>query len=253
MNFTERKSVRTLLLVTAAAITSTLLAFLLNLLAGAAIGPILLAALAAVCSATIVLLARQRNSGSGTNLFADKVGQEIDHIMIGAAETSYFVDSVKKKIEQDVQTTNEILANSEQNASTTEQIAINAERASKVAADVRRESVSGRSEADQGLHRISNARLDAQASSAMMSALQEKSRRIHVITETINEIAARTNLLALNAAIEAARAGEHGRVRLWPEKCGNWRSAQRQPPTTSARWYARSMSRPRRPRAACNP
>lgn len=211
MNLIERKSVRALLLVTGAAIVSTFLAFLLNLLAGAAIGPLLLAALAAASSAAFVVLVRRGHGGSGTNRFADMVGRDIDHIMIGAAETSYFVDSVKKKIEQDVQTTNEILANSEQNASTTEQIAINAERASKVAGDVRRESASGRAEADQGLHRISNARQDAQVSSAMMSALQEKSRRIHVITETINEIAARTNLLALNAAIEAARAGEHGR------------------------------------------
>ena len=131
--------------------------------------------------------------------------------MIGAAETSFFVDSIKNKIAQDVQAANSIVAGSEQNASTTEQIAANAERASGIAAEVRTESVAGRTEVNQGLEQISKARDDAQTASEMMRVLQEKSRRIHGITEVISEIAARTNLLALNAAIEAARAGEHGR------------------------------------------
>jgi methyl-accepting chemotaxis protein len=131
--------------------------------------------------------------------------------MIGAAETSYFVDAIRKKVDVDLQTTQEIVGDAHETAQATERIAVNAERASKVAADVRAESVSGRAEVDQGLRQISNAREDAQLASGMMGKLQDKARRIHGITEVINEIAARTNLLALNAAIEAARAGEHGR------------------------------------------
>ncbi len=45
----------------------------------------------------------------------------------------------------------------------------------------------------------------------LVKQLSELSARIGTITETINQIAGRTNLLALNAAIEAARAGEQGR------------------------------------------
>ncbi len=41
--------------------------------------------------------------------------------------------------------------------------------------------------------------------------LGQQSAQIGTIIETIDDIAAQTNLLALNAAIEAARAGEHGK------------------------------------------
>ena len=41
--------------------------------------------------------------------------------------------------------------------------------------------------------------------------INEASKSVSKIMETINGIAGQTNLLALNAAIEAARAGEHGR------------------------------------------
>ncbi len=194
----------------ASAAGGTALAALLDWLAGAAIGTVTLAAIAASCSAAVAMLALRRRP-DGNKHFAMRVGGELDHVMIGSAETSYFVDSIKKKIDLDLQITEDIVGRSRQTAQTTEQIAANAERASKIASDVRSESVTGRAEVDQGLRRISNARQDAQAASEVMTHLQEKSRRIHVITEVINEIAARTNLLALNAAIEAARAGEHGR------------------------------------------
>ncbi|BEV15172.1 methyl-accepting chemotaxis protein [Herbaspirillum sp. DW155] len=153
----------------------------------------------------------QRRTPAREGQLVDKISGEIDHIMIGAAETSFFVDTIKNKISKDVVAADRIAASAEQNAATTEQIAANAERASAIAAEVRTESVSGRSEVDRGLQQIGQARTDALSASSMMAQLQEKSRRIHGITEVISEIAARTNLLALNAAIEAARAGEQGR------------------------------------------
>ncbi|WP_241821520.1 methyl-accepting chemotaxis protein [Herbaspirillum sp. C7C8] len=169
------------------------------------------------CSGVAVLLGllafslAQRRGQTGDGQLVDKIGGEIDHIMIGAAETSFFVDTIKSKISKDVVAADRITVSAEQNATTTEQIAANAERASAIAAEVRTESVSGRSEVDRGLEQIGQARTDALSASSMMAQLQEKSRRIHGITEVISEIAARTNLLALNAAIEAARAGEQGR------------------------------------------
>lgn len=177
--------------------------------------PVSLAPLWAATAAVVVgvLLSRvvaYRQTDKGL-AFVDKIGSEIDHIMIGAAETSYFVDTIKTKITHDVQAADSIVEGAKQNAGTTEQIAANAERASSVAADVRAQSVAGRTEVDRGLAQIGQARSDAQNASAVMRALQDQFRRIHGVTEVISEIAARTNLLALNAAIEAAHAGDHGR------------------------------------------
>ena len=49
------------------------------------------------------------------------------------------------------------------------------------------------------------------ATSMVISKLEDKSKEIGQIVETISGIASQPNLLALNAAIEAARAGEAGR------------------------------------------
>ena len=43
-----------------------------------------------------------------------------------------------------------------------------------------------------------------------IGAIQQSSKDVHEIIETISDIAGQTHLLAFNAAIEAARAGEHG-------------------------------------------
>jgi len=152
-----------------------------------------------------------RREHSGAAELASIVSEELDYIMIGAAQTSHFVESIKKKIDRDVQTTKEMAVSSDNSANIMAQIAANAEQACQVASDVHSQSMRGCSEVDQGLGQINNARLDAASALQLMTILQEKSKRIGVITEVINQISAQTNLLALNAAIEAARAGEHGK------------------------------------------
>lgn len=174
-------------------------------LPGGALGA--LAAISAV--AMFAFLNRERSDRAFHRV--EQMGREVDHIMIGAAETSYFVDSIKKKVDHDLQTTEEIVERADRTAENTESIAINAERAAKVAADVRSESVAGRVAVDRGLRQISDARENAATASGTMSVLQKKASQIHIITDVINEVAFRTNLLALNASIEAARAGIHGR------------------------------------------
>jgi methyl-accepting chemotaxis protein len=52
---------------------------------------------------------------------------------------------------------------------------------------------------------------ELQQSTETMQLLQQDSKNINSILDTIRSIAEQTNLLALNAAIEAARAGDQGR------------------------------------------
>ncbi len=185
--------------------------WLVNAAAPGSLGPLTSALLASGMTLAAVCLARDGKGAAQMDRFTDLVGHSIDDIMIGAAETSYFVDSVKKKVEKDVETAGAVVASAQEVAHATEQIAVNAERAAAIAAEVRTESVAGRAEIDHGLQRISSARSEAQAAAVLLNELQGKSKAIAGFTHVITEISARTNLLALNAAIEAARAGEHGR------------------------------------------
>ena len=211
MNVLQSKTGRRVVVGCAAMGTGLLLVFLTNTVAPGALGPLTSALLASGAAVAVLLSIGNGRQDEQVHAFTELVGHSIDDIMIGAAETSFFVDSVKKKIEKDVQSASVIAGQSEHVASSTEQIADHAERAATIAALVRTESVAGRAEIDSGLKRIGSARIEAELAGAMMVELQSKSKSIAGFTEVITEISARTNLLALNAAIEAARAGEHGR------------------------------------------
>lgn len=89
---------------------------------------VLAAVVALVLAVALTHLAKRRQTGQGDALVERIVG-EIDHIMIGAAETSFFVDTIKNKLSHDVVAANGIVSGADQNAGTTEQIASNAERA----------------------------------------------------------------------------------------------------------------------------
>ena len=182
-------------------VAGLVLAFLFNWSTGEAFGSLAAAAVASIAGVAVLLLWPVREGGDEGARLIRLVGRSIDDIMIGAAETSYFVDSVKKKIHDDVQIAVEVVDSAEQVARSTERIAVNAERAAGVAAQVRSESAAGRAEVDQGLQRISSAKAEAEQAEATMIALQQKSKAIAGFTEVITEISARTNLLALNAAI----------------------------------------------------
>ena len=164
--------------------------------------------------------------------FKDDFGKILQYIESMRADLRAALNEVKKKSEdtqeamrQVIETTGIITdkiadcegksitvsAASEQMLSTTQDIAHNCEDASNL-------SHSTKAIIDEGVERI-NATISSirkqseeiRANSEAVDKVAKRSMDINSIVNTIEEIAAQTNLLALNAAIEAARAGEAGR------------------------------------------
>lgn len=69
----------------------------------------------------------------------------------------------------------------------------------------------GQFQIDEATGSVSQLSENLLRSTHSMQELEQDSRNINTILDTIRSIAEQTNLLALNAAIEAARAGEQGR------------------------------------------
>ena len=69
----------------------------------------------------------------------------------------------------------------------------------------------GRNNLEKTVDAIQNISKATEETANNLGVLEELSKKVNGIIETINSISEQTNLLALNAAIEAARAGEHGK------------------------------------------
>ena len=164
--------------------------------------------------------------------FKDDFGKILQNIESMRADLRTALNEVKQKSEdtqeamrQVIETTGIITAKisdcegksitvsaaSEQMLSTTQDIAHNCEDASHL-------SHSTKAIIDEGVERINDTissirkqSEEIRANSEAVDKVAKRSMDINSIVNTIEEIAAQTNLLALNAAIEAARAGEAGR------------------------------------------
>ncbi|MDQ8020869.1 MAG: methyl-accepting chemotaxis protein [Moraxellaceae bacterium] len=103
-------------------------------------------------------------------------------------------------------------------AAAVEEMAVSVNEISRHAAQTETDSMSARTNADEGARQVQDVSGGIQRIAEVIGGcaqsvheLGERSREIEQMVGAIREIADQTNLLALNAAIEAARAGEHGR------------------------------------------
>ena len=70
---------------------------------------------------------------------------------------------------------------------------------------------SGEAAVDRSVHGLTGIRAEVAEISDRISQLAERTRQIGGITESVKDLADRSNILALNAALEAVRSGEHGK------------------------------------------
>ena len=104
-----------------------------------------------------------------------------------------------------------VAAASDEMVSTTTDIARNCENASLSSENSKNITTNGEQKVREAVMGIQEQSRNVQNGADIVKILAQKSFDIGSIVNTIEEIAAQTNLLALNAAIEAARAGEAGR------------------------------------------
>ncbi|WP_415903931.1 methyl-accepting chemotaxis protein [Neptuniibacter sp. QD48_55] len=130
---------------------------------------------------------------------------------VAAAEVSYSADTLKTKLDNQVQEVSQIAQNSEEMTVTVQQSAQQAEIAADMAIQAKTTGAEGQQALTEAMGNIRELNSQAAETLTLIEQLNEKSLKIQDVTKVIEEIAEQTNLLALNAAIEAARAGDHGR------------------------------------------
>lgn len=172
-------------------------------------------------------LTRRLNTGAGAELgrlekaFNQFIGKVHD-VIVGVSRSSEQVANTSQEVAKvstqtatavakQQQETEQVATAINEMTATVQEVARHAVDAAKTADDAHNSAVEGQRIMTENSEVIKKMSAELEASTAVVSALEQESKNIGSVLDVIVGIAEQTNLLALNAAIEAARAGEHGR------------------------------------------
>jgi methyl-accepting chemotaxis protein len=155
---------------------------------------------------------------SGFNLFAAKIQQamlrvvEATHLInADSARLSAVAQQTGTSISQQDQETESVAKAIQEMLTTVRRVAESSGNAVTAAQLADTEANLGLKVVNETIASIHSVADEVGRAAKVIAELEDDSRNIGTILETIKGIADQTNLLALNAAIEAARAGEQGR------------------------------------------
>ena len=135
---------------------------------------------------------------------SEQSAQAANQVAGSVTEVAQGAENQMKATDQAGQIVKKISVSVDQVSQKSQQVASSANHTMQTATD-------GESIIKRAVTEMKTIKEKTNATSMVISKLEDKSKEIGQIVETISGIASQTNLLALNAAIEAARAGEAGR------------------------------------------
>ncbi len=153
-------------------------------------------------------LSETRDALGGSIAMVRDNGQLIDETLSKVRDHMQKISDAVTESETHSET---VSAASDEMVSTTADIARNCESAADSAKTSTKTVESGIAAVRNTMETIKRQVAKTQEDAELINELASRTEKIGTIIETIDEIAAQTNLLALNAAIEAARAGEAGK------------------------------------------
>ncbi len=177
-------------------------------------------------AATLSQSAQQLNTVAGdAGAAAQQVAQTIQEVAAGTTQQTESVAQANNTVQQVAQAVDGVAQGAQEQARA---VSESMDRVTQIASAVDRVTEGAQHGALQATEAARVAQAGAETVAATVDGMEaikhkvnlsaqrvqemgDRSQQIGAIVETIDDIAAQTNLLALNAAIEAARAGEHGK------------------------------------------